>query len=206
MFLLNHYFFCTLNCTLYFYSKVLFLIFNVNEFDKSTLEVCLKWIRPLFRSMCSGTTLPQACIGETSFVEKRIGLSLSPSSREQASNNFYSLKSQICIHPPSLFQHPQIVLWDHWTDAKYMTSWREYNENDPIFKHECFRMLFHDEARAGRLLGQGHLLHQRLHPHHRPRRVVLQIRTRRKKRWSLQNLNICSGTSCWQKLKKIEIF
>ena len=116
------------------------------------------------------------------------------------------LFTQICIHPPSLFQHPQIVLWVHWTDVKYMTSWRAYNENDPIFKHVCFRMLFHDEAQAGRLLGQGRLLHQRLHPHHHPRPVVLQIRTRRKKRWSLLNLNICSGTSCWQKLKKIEIF
>ena len=62
-------------------------------------------------------------------------------------------------------------------------------------------MLFLAEARAGPLLGQDHLLHQRLHPHHRPLRVVLQIQTWRKKRWSLLNLNICSGTSCWQKLK-----
>ena len=88
---------------------------------------------------------------------------------------------------------------DHWMEN--MTSWRVYNENDPIFKHPCFRMLFLAEARAGPLSGQDHLLHQRLHPHHRPLRVVLQIQTWRKKRWSLLNLNICSGTSCWQKLK-----
>ena len=63
-------------------------------------------------------------------------------------------------------------------------------------------MLFHAEAQVGPLLDQDHLLHPQLlhYPHHHwP--LVLQILTPRKKRWSLLNLNICSGTSCWQKLK-----
>ena len=106
--------------------------------------------------------------------------------------------------------HPSPILVPTSTDCVLspLDRWKIWQVDEftmktiPFLNITCFRMLFLAEAQVGPLSDQDHLLHPQLlhYPHpHWP--LVLRILTPRKKRWSLLNLNICSGTSCWQKLK-----
>ena len=84
-------------------------------------------------------------------------------------------------------------------------TWQIQGQCSEFYSMFCFRMCCQDAARAGPQWGRDQLLHQQrqhpLHPHPQPPRTAPLIQTPKKRRWSLLNLNICSGKSCWQKLK-----